>query len=308
MSRILLSSLLLGALAWSVAPVDAQRRDRDRDRDEDESVLDTTIAFSRGGTVELESMSGDITVTGWDRSEVRIRASSDRGDLRVDATSSRIQVKSIGMGWADADYDVSVPAGTRLLLTGRNTTIDVRETRGPVEVHTQNGDVTLRDVGAVEVNALNGDLDLTAVEQVQVNLTAGDVRIDRVSGAVEVTTVSGDIALLNARSPHVQAQTTSGEVTYDGAIDPSGRYEFTSHSGNVVVRVPADVSAAVSLQTYSGAIESDFPITLEGGATMGGHPRTLDFRIGAGGARITMISFSGEVHLQRAGTSNRQED
>lgn len=307
MSRTLLSSLLLGAmLAGSAAPVDAQRR---RDRDEDEVVrLDTTLAFSRDGFVELESMSGDITVTGWDRNEVRIRASSERGDLRLDATPSRIQVKSVAMGWADVTYDVSVPVGTHLLLTGRSTTVDVRGTRGSVEVHTQNGDITVSDAGAVEVDALNGDVDLRTVERVQVNLTAGDVRIDRVAGPAAVTTVSGDIEVINARSSHVQAQTTSGEVTYDGSIESSGRYEFTSHSGNVVVRIPADASAAVSLQTYSGAIESDFPITLTGGATMGGHPRTFDFRLGNGGARITMVSFSGEVHLQRAGTTNRQED
>jgi len=106
----------------------------------------------------------------------------------------------------------------------------------------------------------------------------------------------------------VSVNSTSGELYFDGAIDPRGRYEFSSHSGSVVVRLPADVSAAVSLQTYSGEIESDFPIRLEGGATMGGHPRTFDFRIGNGGARITMRSFSGSVQLQRAGTSNPQEN
>ena len=38
---------------------------------------------------------------------------------------------------------------------------------------------------------------------------------------------------------------------------------------------------------------------------IGGHPRTFDFRIGSGSARITMVSFSGSVILQRAGSSNR---
>jgi DUF4097 and DUF4098 domain-containing protein YvlB len=120
-----------------------------------------------------------------------------------------------------------------------------------------------------------------------------------------VTSVSGDIEIHNATSNRVAAQTTSGDVFYDGRIDAGGRYELSTHSGDVTVRVPDDVSAAVSLQTYSGEIESDFPITLEGGVTIGGQPRTIDFRIGSGGARITMNSFSGSVSLQRASSQNR---
>ena len=288
-------------------PADAQRR-RDRDRDEELSRIDTTLTLSRNGIVELESATGEMIVSGWDRDEVRIRATSDNSGLRLDATSSRIQVKGIGMGWDDVRFEVTVPAGTRLLLNGRSSDVNVRGTRGDVEVHTQNGDIVISDAANVDVNALNGDVELAGVDQVRVNLVAGDVRIESARGAIHSVAVSGEIEIHNATSRSVNVQTTSGEVFYDGTIDPSGRYEFSSHAGSVTVRVPADVSAAVSLQSYSGEIESDFPITLEGGATIGGHPRTIDFRLGSGGARITMNSFSGSVVLQRAGTSNRQED
>ena len=308
MTRTLLGALLLGGVVLgTAAPADAQRRG-DRDRDDRLTRLDTTLSLSSNGTVELEGASGNMIVVGWDGQEVRIRATSDHGALRLDATASRIQVKGIGMGWDDIRYEVNVPTGTRLLLNGRSTDVDVRGTRGDVEVHTQNGDVAILDAANVDVNALNGDVELGSVDQVRVNLVAGDVRIDSVRGSVQAVAVSGDIEIHNAASRSVNVQTTSGEVFYDGTIDPNGRYEFSSHSGSVIVRVPADVSAAVSLQSYSGEIESDFPITLEGGVTIGGHPRTVDFRIGNGGARITMNSFSGSVVLQRAGSSNRQED
>lgn len=309
MTRTFWGALLFGAIAFaSAAPAGAQRRDRERDREDRLTRLDTTLAIASNGIVELESATGETTVTGWDRNEVRIRAVSEGGELRLDATDSRIGVKGIGMGWDDVDYEVSVPSGTRLLITGRSTDVHVRGTKGDVEVHTQNGDIEIFDVTNVDVDALNGDVELRGIERVRVNLVAGDVRIDSVRGPIEAVTVSGDIEMHNAQSRRVSAQTTSGEVFYDGAIDPSGRYDFTSHAGTVTVRVPADVSAAVSLQSYSGEIESDFPITLEGGATIGGHPRTIDFRLGNGGARITMNSFSGSVVLQRAGTQNRQED
>jgi DUF4097 and DUF4098 domain-containing protein YvlB len=306
MTRTWLIALLAGAHLAAAHPSDAQRRDRDR---EDRIArIDTTLTLARGGLVELEGPDGDMIVTGWDRDEVRVRATNDDGDLRLDATSSRIQLKSVGMGWSDVRYEVTVPTGTRLLLNGRSTEITVRGTRGEVEAHTQNGDIAIEDATSVTVNALNGDVELRTMDRVRVNLVAGDVRITGGRGAIEVVTVSGDVEMHGMTSRSVSAGTSSGEVFYEGAIDPNGRYELTSHSGNVVVRLPADVSAAVRLQTYSGEIESDFPIHLEGGATMGGHPRSFDFRIGNGGARITMTSFSGAVRLQRAGTSNRQED
>lgn len=309
MTRILLKALLVGGLALSAtAPADAQRRDRDRDRDDRLTRLDTTLTISRNGIVELEGSTGEMMVSGWDRDEVRILATSDGGALRLDATGSRIQVKGVGMGSDDVRYEVSVPTGTRLLLNGRSTDVNVRGTRGDVEVHTQNGDIAILGAANVDVNALNGDVELESIDEVRVNLVAGDVRIDSARGPIRAMAVSGDIEMHNAQSRNVTAQTTSGEVFYDGTIDPSGRYDFTSHSGNVTVRVPADVSAAVSLQSYVGDIESDFPITLQGGATIGGQPRTFDFRIGNGGARITMNSFSGSVVLERAGSSNRQED
>ncbi|HUF29398.1 MAG TPA: DUF4097 family beta strand repeat-containing protein [Gemmatimonadaceae bacterium] len=308
MPRTLSATLLLGSLlALFALPADAQRR-RDRDRDDMASRLDTTLALSPGGTVELEGAEGEMNVTGTDGNQVRIRATSERGQLRLDATSSRIHVQSVAMGWGDVRYEVSVPTGTRLLLSGRSTDIQVRGTSGRVEAQTQNGDIEITDAAEVEVNALNGDVALRTVEGVRVNLVAGEVRIDGVRGSVEAQTVSGDIEVRNAVSREVRAQTMSGNVFFDGTIDSGGRYDLTSHSGNVIVRVPANVSAAVSLQTYSGAMESDFPITLEGGAIMGGHPRSLDFRIGNGGARITVQSFSGTIHLQRTGTQNRQED
>jgi DUF4097 and DUF4098 domain-containing protein YvlB len=298
--------LLVGAITIGLAqPADAQRR---RDRDERVARLDTTLTLARGGIVELQGPDGTMIINGWDRNEVHIRASAEDGDLRVDATSSRVALRSIGMGHGDVRYDVTVPFGSRLLLNGRSTDLSVRGTRGEVEAHTQNGDVDIAEATAVDVNSLNGDVELRGVERVRLNLVSGDVRIDGVSGTVDAATVSGDVEMRNATSRAVSINSTSGDLAFHGSIDPSGRYEFSTHSGSVVMRLPADVSAAVSLQTYSGAIESDFPIRLEPGATMGGHPRTFDFRLGNGGARITARSFSGSVLLQRAGTSTPQED
>jgi DUF4097 and DUF4098 domain-containing protein YvlB len=96
-------------------------------------------------------------------------------------------------------------------------------------------------------------------------------------------------------------ESVSGTETYGGTIDPAGRYDFHSHSGDVSLRMPANVNASLSLQTFSGDIDSDFKLTLEPNSPHGrreGHH--IDTTIGTGaGAHVTIETFSGDVRLER---------
>ena len=90
---------------------------------------------------------------------------------------------------------------------------------------------------------------------------------------------------------------------FEGAVARDGRYDFRSHSGNVTVRVPADVSARFEVETYSGELDSDFPITLMPGDRTRSKPRRFEFNIGSGAARIVTETFSGDIILERAGSA-----
>ena len=91
----------------------------------------------------------------------------------------------------------------------------------------------------------------------------------------------------------------SGDVTYDGTIDPSGRYQFRSHSGDVRLRIPSNVGARLSVETFSGTIDSAFPITLQPGDRSAGRPRRFDFTLGGGGASISLETFSSDITIER---------
>ena len=64
--------------------------------------LDTTVTIGKSGTVDLQSFSGDITVTGWDRDQVKVHAISN-SRLRFDSSPSRVTL--IGDPPMDGDYD-----------------------------------------------------------------------------------------------------------------------------------------------------------------------------------------------------------
>ena len=65
--------------------------------------------------------------------------------------------------------------------------------------------------------------------------------------------------------------------------------------------------ASVSVSTFSGDMESDWPMTINpGGGRV--HPREWEFTIGAGSAKLSLESFSGTIYLRRGGAASRRGD
>ena len=62
----------------------------------------------------------------------------------------------------------------------------------------------------------------------------------------------------------LDASTVNGDVGYDGPVRSGGRYALSSHNGDVTLAVAESASATVSVSTFSGEFESDFPVTAPG--------------------------------------------
>ncbi|HEY7568479.1 MAG TPA: DUF4097 family beta strand repeat-containing protein [Gemmatimonadaceae bacterium] len=286
------------------------RRSRDDRWDVDQdfiSRIDTTIAFSPNGTVDLSTISGEIIVTGWSRNEARIKASSERGQLRFSASSSRIMIETESrrgrMG--ETRYELSIPQGARVILQSTSGDITSKDVNGPADVRTTSGDIVLQGAsGHVQISTTSGDIQASRLKgDVEVDAVSGEFDVEDVEGSIRVETVSSDIVLRDIKVREATASTVSGEVVYDGAIAKDGRYDLRSHSGSVTVRIPANASAHFQVETYSGELDSDFPITLMPGDRSRQRPRRFEFNIGSGDARIIAETFSGDILLERAGTS-----
>ncbi len=316
----------LAALPLSAPAQHGRERDRERERrrererdwesDRDRDVtqrIDTTVAFDRNGAVDLSNMSGDIVVRAWDRDEVRVNAFSEHGALRFDVTSSRLtlDVRPRGGEMGDTRYELAVPVGTRVVMRSVSGDLSATGLRGEVEAHTTSGDVEIIDIGArVTAESVSGEVEARGITgNLRVSSVSGDLTLERVAGDVEAEAVSGGVTLADVQSKYVRAKTTSGEVEFRGTIDADGRYELGSHSGNVRLTLPADVDATVSVETFSGEIDSAFPVTIGGdGNTRLGSQKRFSFTIGNGGARITATSFSGNIEIERGGRRRDRDD
>jgi len=308
-SHLVIAVALLVAMPRPVMAQDYERRTR----------VDTTVRLDRGGAVDLSLISGKIRVTGWDRQDVKVTASIDRGTLRFDANTSRVTLSvddddDRGRGHhnvGDARYDVSVPRGSRLILEAVSGDVTASGSQGEIEATSVSGDVDVTGgVGEVSVESVSGSVHAAQINgNLRAESVSGDVRVETVTGNVEGTSVSGNIRLIEVKSKDVRSETVSGNIVYTGSIDPGGKYSFDAHSGTIRLTIPPGAGARFSVETFSGDISApDFPVRVEPGRIRGRKEGRMEFTIGDGRASVDAQTFSGSIVINSSGSTTRRED
>ncbi|MGH7681977.1 MAG: DUF4097 family beta strand repeat-containing protein [Candidatus Eiseniibacteriota bacterium] len=249
------------------------------------SGADTTIAVSPGLDLQVANFSGSVDIRSWDKNAVRIQADSPGNDkIIVKRDDDALLIKGYSQRNVNHTIDLTItaPAWMNLIVSGVNTDVSIDGTKGRVRVDTVHGDIAVvGGRGQIELNAINQDIHLTDA-----------------SGTVLSETVNGDLTLQRIVSDSVEVSTVNGEIFYEGTIRDRGVYRFTSHNGDVAVALPKAANATVSVSTFSGEFESDFPVTLK--EVRPG--RRFCFITGRGSAQIELESFQGTIHIFRPGT------
>jgi DUF4097 and DUF4098 domain-containing protein YvlB len=298
LARTLTALAVVGALAAS-AKAGAQGSAASRNTRRE---VDTTFFFSKLGTVVLGNGAATVIVTGWDQTSIRVKARSDEGSLRFEATSTRVVLETLRLN-DDAIIQVSVPRGVRVVTRTNTGTITVKDTWGDVDAESSSGNVLVVGARDVEATNLSGDLDVRQSSgSVTLSSNNGDCAVSEAKGSVEASSVSGDVLVRKSWSRIVRLETTNGTISFESEIMPDGRYEFISHDGGILLALPKTASAQVGIATWSGTVQSEFPITLRPGFTADSvGTKRYTFTLGQGSARITAETFSGDVSITSSG-------
>jgi Toastrack DUF4097 len=314
------SRLLVAAVVVTALPLSARAQDEPGVQIRGVTQIDTTVRLDRGGAVDLSLISGKIRVTGWDRADVKISASIESGRLRFSANSSRVSLSvddsdnegrkgrrhnNVG----DAHYEVSVPRGSRLILEAVSGDVTAKGSQGEIEASSVSGDVDVTDgVRAVSAEAVSGNVHAAEVNgSLRTETVSGDLRIENATGDVEASSVSGNIRLVKIQSKDVRTETVSGDIVYTGTIEASGKYSFESHSGTLRLNIPPGAGAQFSVETFSGDLQSDFPVTIQPKSSLRREGR-IEFTIGDGRAKVTAQTFSGSIVINSASDSTTRRD
>ena len=216
------------------------------------------------GRLDAESHNGSMTVKGWLRSDVLVRARVEAeaySQSAADSLASQVsleagggQVRATGPenrgdndnSWWSVSYEIFVPQVTDLKIASHNGEVAISDVRGQIGFDAHNGAVHL-------------------------NRISGDVNGGSHNGAI-------DIALI-------------------GSFWEGRQLEVVSHNGSITLSMPAGYSAHVVAEADNGGFRSDFPITVTG--ELHARPRRLDTNIGSGGALMHLTTHNGQVTLKR---------
>lgn len=288
--------------------------------DKVEDKFNRTEALARDGRVSIENISGTIEVRSWDKAQVQIDAvkvseasSMERAkenldlvtiEIVNDGTSLRIDTKypeSRHFGRklsVHVNYVLTIPDQASLRVKNVSGDIVARKIGGDLDIDDVSGDVIIEGAGrSVDGKTVSGDIRLTGANgEVNLKAVSGGITASAVKGSVEAESVSGDIDLRDIReAASVRAKTISGGIECATDILPSGRYNFDALSGGIRLLLPASASFEIDAETFSGHIDTDFPVTVLGKIS----PKSLHGTVGAGGAALRVKSFSGTVEIRK---------
>ncbi|UCD25526.1 MAG: DUF4097 family beta strand repeat protein [Gemmatimonadota bacterium] len=261
---------------------------------------DTTFAVASGARLDIDAFRGEVVIRTWDRNEMRVVAfHSSRTRVGISQSSSVVRIRPQAyQGVANVDVELTVPAGTDVDVNGTFMGADISGDFGEVRVETVQGDINATGAtGFAYLYSVQGDVTLSnASGDLTVHSVHGSLGVDGAMGKLTADATHGNITLHGIESSQVEATTVSGTVRFEGTIEDGGRYRLSTHSGNVIVTVPENINAAISVSTFSGSFDAGFPITLTETWSQG---RQFSFTIGDGSARIDLESFSGDIDLRR---------
>jgi DUF4097 and DUF4098 domain-containing protein YvlB len=268
-----------------------------------------SLAAEPNVIVDLRLKDGRVSVSGWERGEVRL-SSFDAEQIesqRRDGTTAPQPVKRIHFNVVDrkGTLTLQVPRGATVLLFAESAAVSV-EGIAKVRVEDGGGRIDVRGVAqVVEASSITGGI--------SVRDSGGRIQLRSVSGVVEVTgvrpaeagdvlhlfSVSGDFLLDRVSHAQVEAETTTGSVTMTDSFAPAARYDLKTTTGNVTITLPGDASFQVRAGVAKeGKIVNDFGLELTGEGNRSSSQQLVGTR-GTGEAMLRLSSFSGVIRLKR---------
>lgn len=257
----------------------------------------------------------------WSNTSTGMRKDGTWGGMNNEwLRTNRITIKGSGSGTeAWTDLIVRVPRGGRVAVYSLAGSGEIRNIDGALTFDGGSGGVTAEatkgtlniDIGsgAVKVAGHDGVLSVdTGSGSVEANnVRGGSVHIDTGSGSVTganiateellVDTGSGGVSLSALDAKRGKVDTGSGGVTL-ALLSRSSDLDIDTGSGSVRVTLPQDFGARVHLETGSGGIRTDFPMTIDTKDT-----GVLKGSIGDGSGRLHVDTGSGGVSLLAANAS-----
>jgi DUF4097 and DUF4098 domain-containing protein YvlB len=267
-------------------------------------TVNETRPLAADGRVEVDNISGEINVIGWNGDGVEITGTLEDGVKKLDIMSSGsrlsidVELEHNTKHNGSAYLTLKIPVGANVDVETVSADISVNGVEGEIDLESVSGGIEITgETGPLEASSVSGDVVATVTTgNAELESVSGDIVVRRATGRLETTVVSGNIEVEAGDLDSFHAETVSGSIFCAANPTEHARFSLETMSGRIEMVVTRDVDADFSIETYSGSIDNKFGPPPKRTDEYG-PGKELRFTNGSGSARITIESFSGSVKL-----------
>lgn len=290
-------------------------------------IIEQSIVVPANNKIFIENDQGNIKVTGWDSSEMKVTGRLDerakgvvfrnRGDRTEFVVEMPNRYKnSNGKG---SDLVIYVPKTQLIYVESVNADMDIKTLDTGVVIDTVNGDVEIESVsGRINLDTVNGDIrsqNLSGkirIETVNGDIkddnSQGEMRFEAVNGDLEsatnaddirIETVNGDVDITAKIIKNLDITTVGGEVEVEmQALTKGAHIQAESVNGDVILRLPKSLSAEVEIAAHAGGKIKNGISSHKVNKAKYGPSSSLEFQLGDGDVEIEIDTVNGRVELK----------
>ncbi len=293
--------------------------------------VEKSFDLKKGGNLEIDlEVGGDITIEGWDRDEVTVKAlisgkHRDEIELDFDKNKSGLEISAEIDRHRDVkascDVFIMVPAKFDIEFETMGGDVSIKGVEGEISGETMGGDVDFEGLrGHLAVTTMGGDISVLDSEvDGEVKTMGGEVVIRDVKGDLKGSTMGGDVTYKNVTrsdgggTEEIMISTMGGDLSLDYA---GKNIKAKTYGGDIevaraekvnVMTMGGDISveeapAGAKVKTMGGDIEIASASEYVDAETMGG-----DITIDEIDGWIKAITMGGDVEITMIGDPEKGE-
>ena len=244
----------------------------------DTKEVHRTLSLDRDGRVSIDTFKGTVTVTTWEKPEVRVDASIEPdGDDR----ESREKVQ-----W------------TEVRISGGGVAVEIKSDYDEIKHH-KHGFLGIFDFENGPLPFVRYTIQMPATARLEIHDYKSGINVSNLKGDFKLHTYKGT-AKVAGLDGAARVDTYKGDVQVEFARF-SRASRFDTHKGEIDVRLPKDSRFDLDADSgRRGDIESDFAVTARAGRSRAGWSRAVRAAgaVNGGGPELRLTTYKGTLRVR----------
>lgn len=256
------------------------------------------FAVSGVPDLRLSTFDGSIEIRSWERPEVLVEIEK-RGPTREAVDALEIETTQDANRIA---LEVKQPRRENFTGFGFNQSVNARlivsvPQRCDVVARTGDGSIRIdRLTGRIELRTGDGSIRASEVSgELKMNTGDGAINVEGAEGQLDLETGDGGVAV-TGKLTALRMHTGDGSIAYHAAPGSSMEDDWTISTGDgtVSLYLPSDFNAEIDAHTGDGSVSNELKLT----SGSGGDRRSVRGRLGSGGRLLRVRTGDGSIRLR----------